>query len=352
MPASSPSWLVALALAPLVLAPLACSPSTSTSTGTESATNSTTAEPDPTTAGSPPSTTALDTDAMTGVADGTSTAAASTTGPPVLDVPPPDELPPGCTVDSADFMFLLDDASGMHRFDPETLVVEPIGQLACPGAEFPYALTIDRGGTLWALMVDGAGQRRLFTIDPDTLDCVPTAFVDPLPQGFAAFSLAFSADALGADQETLYLAGLSPTGGDPSEPAWLSRVDDATLGVETIGVLALPDTELFELCDLKGSGDARLYAFCSTVPATIAELDEGDASFVQVESLDIDTGLAGAFAAWEGRFWLFTATAPAGTSQVSTWAFGEDATDLVVDDLGLTIVGTANSTCVPYEPAG
>ena len=47
-------------------------------------------------------------------------------------------------------------------------------------------------------------------------------------------------------------------------PAGLARVAARTLAVETIGSLPLPNEPAYELCDLKGSGDARLYAFCST----------------------------------------------------------------------------------------
>lgn len=349
-PSSAPRLLV------LALLSFACSSPSGSGTADATASAGTTTEPTTATSGPlPASTTTLDTEAMTSVADsGDTTSGATTRDLPLLDVPPPDELPPGCTTESTDFMFLLDDVGGLHRFDPDTLLVELLGALACPGGTTPLALTIDRGGTLWALMADDLGSRVLYTIDPDTLACELTSFVDPLPAGFAAYALAFAADAPDSEDETLYLTGLlsSEPVPSPDTPAGLARVDARTLAVETIGALPLPNEPAYELCDLKGSGDARLYAFCSTMPATVAEVAVSDASFVQAEPLDIDTGVSAAFAVWEGAFWLFTSTAPGGTSQVSTWAFGEDGTALVVDDLGLVIVGAANSTCVPYEPAG
>lgn len=323
--------------------------SAGTSTGAADATAAgTTGEP-------PTSSTAVATEAMTSIADDTSTTATTSTGdPPMLDVPPPDDLPPGCVPDSADFMFLLDQTGGLHRFDPDTLILEPLGVLACPGVATPFGLTIDRSGTLWVLAADDLGQRLLLTVDPATLACEPLPFGDPLPDGFAAIALAFGADAPDAEDETLYLTGLlssEPVPG-PDTPAGLARVDARTLTVETIGTLPLPNDPAYELCDLKGSGDARLFAFCSTTPATVAEIEESDASFVLAEPLDIDTGPSGAFAVWEGELWLFTSTGPGGATQVSTYALGGGATELLVEDLGIVVVGAANSTCVPYEPAG
>lgn len=340
----------------LALASTACASSGNQGTAEGSAGTSTGATATEATSTEPsPSTTAVGTDAMTGIADDTTTTTDPSTGdPPVLDIPPPDELPPGCVPESAGFMFLLDQAGGLHRFDPATLIREPLGMLACPGATTPFGLTIDRSGTLWLLAADDTGQRLLFTVDPATLGCDLLPFVDPLPQGFAAIALAFGADAPGAEDETLYLTGLLSAEPIPSPdtPAGLARVDARTLTVETIGTLVLPNGPAYELCDLKGSGDARLFAFCSTTPATVAEVEESDASFVLAEPLDIDTGASGAFAVWEGGLWLFTATGPDGLTQVSTYTLGSGTTEVVVDDLGIVVVGAANSTCVPYEPAG
>jgi hypothetical protein len=329
-----------------VLAALACSGRTVSGTGAGTGSTSTTGDIGTSSGGPTPSTITFDTDTMTS-ADGTGT---SSTGVPTLpDVPTPD-VPPNCREEAADFIFLVDHLGRVHRFDPETLLVETIGELFCRDAQTTFGLAIDREGTLWALII-GFGDLGLWTIDPDTFSCVSTAFDDPLPAGFYAHAVAFVADAPDSPDETLYLAGLLSTEFDPDAPIGLARVDEQTLAVETIGPLPLVNTPGVEHCDIKGSSDARLYALCSTIPATIAELDKSDASFVQAEMLDIDIEWGDRFAVWKGEFWLFTAPPAGGWSQVHTYAFGRGSTDLVIADLGIRVVGVANSTCPPNGAA-
>lgn len=272
---------------------------------------------------------------------------------PKLDMPAEEPLPDGCVQLSTDSMFLLDAGGMLHRFDPEQQSVAPLGQLACPGVGAALGLAMDRSGLLWALMLDDLSNRVLVTVDPETLACTPTAFADPLPNGFAAYALAFGADAVDAAEETLYLAGLASTElfPSPDAPALLGRVDPDTFAVTTVGVIPLANDASLELCDLKGSGDARLYAMCSTLPATLAELDELDAAVLVDDAAQVELGSSAALGLWEGDLWLFTGTGPEGRTQVHVHALGGTTTTLI-DDLGMVVVGVANSTCVPYEPVG
>lgn len=299
----------------------------------------------------------------TSTTTGTTTGPAGSTAPdaedttagdegPLLDVGDSGELPPGCAGSAALGMVLVDQEGDLYRFEPETLTLELLGPLVCPGAMAPMALTIDRSDQLWVLMIDGAGLRVINTVDPESLDCQPTDFVDPFSQGFIPFSLAFVADAPGAQEESLYLSGLSGMGVSPDAPGVLGVVDLVTMETAQIGTLALPNLPGYEIADLSGTGDARLFGLFATEPAHVTEIDPSDASLLLDLEVPLSTGSAWSFAQWAGRLWVFTATAPSGSSEVYSYDPDSQVEQLEVPDLGIRVVGAAVSTCAPYEPEG
>lgn len=281
-----------------------------------------------------------------------------TGNPPVLDVASDDTGGPlGCNPAAQDFVFLLDMDSELHRFDPDSLELESLGTLACPGGEGgAMALTIDRDGVLWAMMVDQEGYRKIFTVDPDTIACSPTDFDDPFEEGYTPFSLAFVADGVDAETETLYINVLVTEPGQgfgPDAPSGLMRIPDlSTMATELVGELPIANTPGTEIADLTGTGEARMFALFASMPATVAEVDPATGDFISEDTLEFSTGSAWGFAQWAGRLWMFTGSAPSGMSEVRAVDLDTGDVELVSEDLGIRVVGAAVSTCAPYEPEG
>lgn len=289
------------------------------------------------------------TTAATTAATSTGEPVDETLGPPLYDVDV-DEPPPACAGDVADSIFLLDVDAGLHRLDPDTLAVESLGQLVCPGAFLAMALTIDREGLLWAMMVDEQGYRGIYTIDPDTLACDATAFVDPIAENIGVNTLAFVADAPGSDAESLYVGANVGGSFDFSIPLSLGRVDLATMEMEIVGTADLVPTGYYQIADLTGTGDSRLFGFFAGDTPAIAELDESTGALVSYDVLEVGVGSPWAFAQWAGRLWLFSPGTPG--SQVRAYDPVTQTLEPLSDGIGIAVVGAAVSTCAPFEPEG
>lgn len=272
-----------------------------------------------------------------------------TADPPIYDVAV-DEPPPACAAEVADSMYLLDVDAGLHRLSPDTLALDPLGLLQCPGGAFAMAVTIDREGLLWAMMVDDQGSRGIFTIDPETLACNATAFVDPIVENIGVNTLAFVADAPGSETESLYIGANVGGSFDFSIPLSLGRVDLATMDMEIVGTADLVPTGYYQIADLTGTGDSRLFGFFAGDTAAIAELDESDSTLVTDDLLEIGVGSPWAFAQWAGRLWLFSPSG--GSSQIRAYDPATQAIEQVSDGIGISVVGAAVSTCAPFEPQG
>ncbi|MBC8072982.1 MAG: hypothetical protein IAG13_31960, partial [Deltaproteobacteria bacterium] len=167
-----------------------------------------------------------------------------------------------CESDIGDYMFLLDLDGGLHRFSPGSLEIESLGPPDCEhGGAGAMALTVDRDGLLWAMMAPG-GVRAIYTIDPVTLDCALTDFVDPLAESnISVNSLAFVADAPGGDTESLYIGANVGGSFDFDLPLSLGRVDLDTMAMEIVGTADMVPTGYYQIADLSGTGDSRLFGF-------------------------------------------------------------------------------------------
>jgi hypothetical protein len=317
------------------------------------ATSGTTAVPDGTTTSST-STGIDDADATTPttVEPDTSSGSATDDGPtpPLLDVGN-DTPVEGCDSDVGDFIFLLDIDGGLHRLSPGTLDVESLGQPVCDGASSAMALTVDRNGLLWSMMVDDQGNRGIYTIDPTTLDCVATAFVDPIAENIGVNSLAFVADEPGGETESLYVGANVGGSFDFDIPLSLGRVDLATMDMEIVGTSELVPTGYYQIADLTGTGDSRVFGFFAGDVAAIAELDDADASLVGYDVLDFGVGSPWAFAQWAGRLWLFSSGGAPG-SDIRAWDPATGDVEEIHPGIGVAVVGAAVSTCAPYQPEG
>jgi hypothetical protein len=310
--------------------------------------DTTTAGSETSSTGAPSSEGAVD-DGSTG--GGSSSGASSEDGGPKLDVGN-DDPPSGCASAAEQYIFLLESPSGaLHRYDAEANTVAPLGTPMCPGADAPMALTIDRAGTLWALMVDAEGMRRIYTIAADTLDCMETGFVDPWPDYTVAGGLAFVADAPGSSDESIYIS-LIVGGLDPATPLTLGKIDEGTMDLAIEGDLPIVGNGYYQIADLVGTGDARLFGFFPGDQAVITEIDEQAVDVAIEQPLDFGVGSPWAFTQWEGRLWLFSPAETSGSSEVRAYDLAAQQVEVIEPDLGVLVVGAAVSTCAPYEPEG
>jgi hypothetical protein len=273
------------------------------------------------------------------------------TGPSLLLDVGNDTPPVGCDSEVGDFIYLLDVEAGLHRIAPASLEVESLGTPACDGASGAMALTVDRTGMLWAMMVDGAGYRAIYTIDPISLACTATDFVDPIAENIGVNSLAFVADAPDSETESLYIGANVGGSFDFENPLSLGRVDLDTMDMEIVGTAALVPTGYYQIADLTGTGDSRLFGFFPGDVAAIAELDESNSSIVSNEMLDFGVGSPWAFAQWAGRLWLFSSSGNPG-SDIRAWDPITGDVEEIHPGIGVSVVGAAVSTCAPYQPEG
>jgi len=248
-----------------------------------------------------------------------------------VDAPTPTDCPDA----GATLIYVISSENGLFSFYPPTLAFTKIGNITCPDAQgTPYSMAVNRLGIAYSVFTDGT----LWQIDTANADCVPTPYV-PSPQGtpFFNFGMGYAGD---QTSESLYVA-------------------DANFNVNSLG-LATIDTKLFQRsfiadfqpelprCELTGTGDGRLFAFClftSGSGSEIAEIDRKTAKVIAVNQLAVgESNDAFAYAFWGGEFWIFSG--PGGSTTVTEYNPGTKS-ETAVATFGQTIVGAGVSTCAP-----
>jgi hypothetical protein len=239
---------------------------------------------------------------------------------------------PACAQETQ-YVYVIDSAGVLRRFDPPTLAFTRIGPLECDGS--PYSMAVDRTAVAWVLFTNG----RIARVDTRTGKCKPTSFTSP-QNGFSApFGMGFSTngDADAGAGESLFVSAKG-----------LATIDTQSLEIRPIGVY---DT-LRGKAELTGTGDGRLFgAFEGTSaqdPYVIAELDKTTARpLSQVPQPAITTNPTGgslAFAFWGGDFFVFEG--PGRFSDVFRYR-PSDGTTTKVARVDYEIVGAGVSTCAP-----
>ncbi len=274
-------------------------------------------------------------------------AGAATPGPDGGLLAPGDAAPvpaSGCS-DASKLVYVVSDGNELYSFKPDALVFTKIGRLACPSDPLatPNSMAVDRAGTAWVNYSDGT----LFKVSTRDASCVATGF-KPGQSNFLKFGMAFSSNAAGGSEETLYVAGLT----DPlfGGQAGLGRIDTASLKLTFIGDYS--GNLRGQGAELTGTGDAKLFGFYTTEPATVAQLDKSTGATSGNRSLaGVRTGEAWAFSFWGGDFWFYTAQAGQ-ESQVTRLRTATDGSVAVVLPAvgGFRIVGAGVSTCAPTAP--
>jgi len=243
----------------------------------------------------------------------------------------------GCS-DAARLVYVVSAENALYSFAPESLAFTRIGTLGCAaGAATPNSMAVDRGGTAWVNYSDG----RIFKVSTADASCAPTALTLGGATGLGPrIGMGFSSDVAGGQEETLYIADLAGRG--------LGMIDTSTLAVTRLA--GFGGTLSGKSCELTGTGDARLFGFFDTAPATLAEITKTTAATTAPRPLTgVTTGSHYAFSFWGGDFWFYTAS---GTSSAVTRhrTSGDGSIAVVVPSTGFRIVGAGVSTCAPVRP--
>jgi hypothetical protein len=229
-------------------------------------------------------------------------------------------------------IYLVTQENYLYSFDPTidgTSAYKRIGTLSCETASTPQSMSVDRTGTAYVFYSSG----HLYYVSTTTAQCAPTSYHHPvLPaQSFNQLGMGFTAKTPSSNGQVLYIN--SPDFG-------LATVDLQTLAVTKLNVLQAI------LVELTGGPDALLFIYASSA----AELSQVDRSTYQtqlIHKFNQSNVTAFAFARYAGVFYVFTAGGF--SSGTTTTMFNPQTnTESVRDpDIGVTVVGAGQSTCVP-----
>ena len=255
---------------------------------------------------------------------------------PTIDQFVDSPIPTDCPDAGATLVYILSGENDLYSFYPPTLAFTKIGTIACPAANgaSPYSMAVDRQGIAYSVFSDG----NLFQIDTANASCKATSY-QAAPDGtpFHNFGMGFAGNQV---SETLYVADAS--------------FNANSLGLATLDTTTFTRTFIADFqpelprCELTGTGDGRLFAFClftSSNGSQIAEINPTNAKVIADNQLTVgNPDDAFAYAFWGGEFWIFTG--PQGKTTVTEYdpiAF----TETNVATLTATVVGAGVSTCAP-----
>lgn len=245
----------------------------------------------------------------------------------------------GCS-EQAQFVYVIDDAAVLYRFDPPALAFTPIGTLSC-GASFldtPFSMAVDRNANAWVVYTDGS----LYQVDTKTAACKPTSFA-PGQQGFLTFGMGFSTDGPGSSKDTLFVSDSEYDGSTKG----LAAIDTQSLVLTPVGMYDQMDAR----AEMTGTGDGKLFGAFEGTPYVVAEIDKTSAKILsQKPQTPIQYPPGGsnfAFAFWGGSFWLFVG--PGTKTDVFQYDPTQGTTALRTT-VTQVIVGAGVSTCAPIEP--
>ncbi|NUO53985.1 MAG: hypothetical protein HOV80_34500 [Polyangiaceae bacterium] len=222
----------------------------------------------------------------------------------------------------------------LYSFDPDTpgiAAYKPVGPLSCPSAAAPQSMAVSRDGTAYVFYDSG----ELFQVSTADASCQATSYVHPVQQGFNQLGMGFTATAPDSTDEQLYI--VSPAFG-------LATVAIPSFDVTQTGMLV-------GAAELTGGPDAKLFHFA----AGNAQLGEvGLTSGFGLMPIHTFNELAGtaawAFSRYAGKFYMFTSPGAGIPSTTTEYDPAVDVSTVRDANIGFTIVGAGQSTCVPPPP--
>lgn len=259
--------------------------------------------------------------------------------PPIVAPPRDAARPSECEQLDVPLVYLLSSEAELFRFDPPARTFTKVANISCrrPGPvlydEQPNSMAVDRRGIAYTNFTDGT----LWRLDTRTAGCTPTPYT-PRQRGFVKFGMAFVSN---ASIDELFVTETSAR-----ESLGLGRIDtSSTFALSVIG----PYTPPLGRCELTGTGDERLFAFCldQTSGSTLAEIDRSTATVLASDTLAVGgPNVAFAVAFWGGSFWLFTSEDDAEGTIVTQYD-PTTKTETTVARTSAQIVGAGVSTCAP-----
>ncbi len=238
----------------------------------------------------------------------------------------------GCSAE-AKLIYVVSTDHALYSFDPQipgTAAYQLVGALTCPSAGGPQSMAVSRDGTAYVFYDSG----ELFRVSTVDASCQATTYAHPVQQGFNQLGMGFTAAAPDSEEEVLYI--VSPAFG-------LATVAFPSLAVTQTGALV-------EAAELTGGPDAKLFRFAAGT-AALAEIDLGTFGLSPVHTFSELAGTqAWAFSRYAGKFYMFTSPGADIASTTTEYDPFSDTSTVRDADVGFTIVGAGQSTCVPAPP--
>ncbi len=248
---------------------------------------------------------------------------------------------PIACLEGARWVYLLGSDGDLVRFRPDEMRFELIARLRCPTSSLsaaPFSMSIDRGARAWVSYSNG----ELFVVNTGDGSCMPTTFTS----SGDVFGMGFVAESEGSDREQLFIAGGNMTAVIFGTPARLGTLDTTTLRIAPLGSLT-------GWPDLAGTGAGQLWGFFPlNDPPLVLGLDKTDGHTLQtfdISGIVDDLPLAWAFSLWDGKFYLFLRTLSEERSRLYRLDPDVGTPEMLMMDVGYSIVGAGVSTCAPFE---
>jgi len=234
--------------------------------------------------------------------------------------------------ESAKVIYLVSQENYLYSFDPRLngmSAYNRIGTLSCETASTPQSMSVDRTGQAYVFYSSG----HLYYVSTTTAQCAPTSYKHPVSPAktFNQLGMGFTAKETSSIKQVLYIN--SPDFG-------LATVDLQTLAPTLLNVLQPT------VAELTGGPDALLFMYASST-AELSQIDRNTYQTQLIHKFNQKDITAFAFARYAGVFYVFTAGGSSSRT-VTTMFDPQTNTESVRDpDIGVTVVGAGQSTCVP-----
>jgi hypothetical protein len=240
-------------------------------------------------------------------------------------------------VEASRWIYTVDQANQLSRFDPSTLTFTDIAVLQCPVSQGPNSMAVDQNAVAWVAYNDG----NLCRVDTSTGSCQATSFKSTNKTDIQKFGMGFVFDP-STGRDTLYIAGNADLVGSQST---LATVSFPELLVAPIGTVSAGMPEM------TGTGDGQLWGFApsqasSVKIATLFRIDPNSGRTLESYTYpSLSGGSSWAMKFWGGYFWLFLDN--------SVYRVNRD-TPKLVESVSVRgnhgyIVGAGVSTCAPLQ---
>ena len=250
----------------------------------------------------------------------------------------------GCSV-AAQFVYVVDTANTLSKFDPSTKTFTPVGNLSvCNPAlgDQPFSMGVDRDANAYVLYASGLIY-QVTGVASGTLACTQTSWTSTAQ--LTQFGMGFSTTEIGGTTDQLFIAG--GQGVNTASNATLATLDVSSFQASPVGTIT-------GWPELTGTSNAELWGFFpdATRPR-IDKLNKATGTADVTYSLKAIKGqpLAWAFAAYGGDLWVFLEKDVETSTTVYQIGGPDDAAPGTIKSMteagGREIVGAGVSTCAP-----